>query len=145
MDAALKQSPAETYHVIHLSNIIDWLSPTEAEETLKLAYQALKPGGAIIIRQLNSNIDIASIGKEYAWDLKASQEFHRGDRSFFYRNFFLGFKPRPSSSPKVTALADAILTEISIIEGSYFKELPTMPKEKFQATQLQFFFAVDYF
>jgi S-adenosylmethionine-diacylglycerol 3-amino-3-carboxypropyl transferase len=145
MNTALEQSESARYHVIHLSNIIDWLSPEEAEKTLALVHRALKPGGVVVIRQLNSNVDIVSLGKDFEWDLKASQEFLQNDRSFFYRNFFIGFKHKDSSAPQVQALADRVLQETSVINGSFFKDLPTMNKEVFKRMQAQFFFAVDYF
>jgi S-adenosylmethionine-diacylglycerol 3-amino-3-carboxypropyl transferase len=145
MNDVLAQSESERYHVIHLSNIIDWLSPEEAKKTLALAHRALKPGGVVIIRQLNSNIDIPSMGKNFMWDMKVSQEFLKNDRSFFYRNFFVGFKHKSTLAPQVQALADSILQETSIIRGSFFKDLPTMDKEVFKHMQTQFFFAVDYF
>lgn len=145
MNNALEQAAPDTYHVIHLSNIIDWLTTEEAEKTLSLAYQALKPGGVVVIRQLNSNVNIPTLGKQFVWDLKTSQEFLHNDRSFFYRNFFIGIKPKESAAPRVQARADHILQKISVIEGSFFRDLPFMKKEIFQHMQAQFFFAVDYF
>jgi len=145
MNDALQASQPEQYHVIHLSNIIDWLTPQEAEETLALAYKALKPGGIVTIRQLNSTIDIAALNSDLVWDAKTAREFLQNDHSFFYRNFFIGIKPAPSLAPQVKALADQFLKETPIIEGSFFKDLPTMDKEVFKKAQSQFFFAVDYF
>jgi len=141
MNEALKESKPESYHVIHLSNILDWLSPEEARTTLALSFKALKPGGCVIIRQLNSNLDIPILGTEFEWsDLKEPV-----DRSFFYRNAYLGFKPRQSLAPQVQKLADVVLQERPILEGAFFKALPTMPLEIFRKTQQQFYFAVDYF
>ncbi len=145
MNDALKTSQPEQYHVIHLSNIIDWLTPEEAQETLALTYNALKPGGLVIIRQLNSTIDIKSLNENFEWDTKTSHEFLQDDRSFFYRNFFIGIKPAPSLAPQVTSLADQFLQKTPILEGPFFKDLSTMDKEVFKKAQIQFFFAVDYF
>lgn len=145
MNNALDQAKPNTYHIVHLSNIIDWLTPEEAEKTLELAYNALKPGGIVIIRQLNSNVDIVKLGKKFNWDLKTSKEFLHNDHSFFYRNFFIGFKPRVSSAPLVQAMADKILQETPIIKGSFFKDLSTMDKSLFKSVQSQFYFAVNYF
>ena len=145
MNNALEQAEPNTYHVVHLSNIIDWLTPEEAEKTLALAYRALKPGGIVVIRQLNSNVDIPTLGKQFVWDFKNSHEFLMNDRSFFYRNFFIGIKPKESAAPRVQALADRVLQETPVIKGSFFNDLPTMKKEVFQRVQDQFFFAVDYF
>jgi len=145
MDSALKESLPESYHVIHLSNILDWLFPAEAQETLSLAHRALKPGGVVIIRQLNSNLNIPQLVQEFIWDTKASEEFLLGDRSFFYRNFFVGFKGKESLAPQIKQWADEILQETPIIKGAFFKNLPTMDKGVFKNVQAQFFFAVDYF
>lgn len=145
MNDALKQSEPESYHVVHLSNIIDWLTPQEAEKTLELAYKALKPGGIVIIRQLNSNVDIVKLGKNFNWNLKVSKEFLDNDRSFFYRNFFVGFKSRLCTAPKVQAMADEILNEIPVIKGAFFQNLKKMSKSEFKNVQSQFYFAVDYF
>lgn len=145
MEAVLEKSQPERYHVIHLSNILDWLSPAEAEKTLRLAFQALKPGGVIIIRQLNSNLDIPAAGKDFLWDSKLSNDFLHKDRSFFYRHFYLGFKPHVPEAPQVLALANQVLEEIPIIKGGFFQALQGMPLETFQSTQEQFFYAVYYF
>lgn len=145
MEAVLAECGGERYHVIHLSNILDWLSLAEAEKTLRLAFEALKPGGTIIIRQLNSSLDIPTAGKDFLWDLKLSNEFLRKDRSFFYRGFYLGFKPHLSEAPQVLSLADQVLNEIPVIKGSFFQALQEMPLETFRSSQEQFFFAVNYF
>jgi len=145
MNDFLANTQPEQYEVIHLSNILDWLTPQEAKTILDLAYRALKPGGIVIIRQLNSNVDIPEIGSIFNWDTQTSQDFLDNDRSFFYRNFFIGCKPKASLAPKVKECADATLREIPLIEGSFFKNLSTMDKEVFKCVQTQFFFAVDYF
>lgn len=51
-----------TYDFVHLSNILDWLSPDEARTTLELAHAALRPNGWVLIRQLNSTLDIPRSG-----------------------------------------------------------------------------------
>lgn len=92
VDVALAQK-TQTYHVIHLSNILDWLSPAEATHTLKLAWQALHPGGRLIIRQLNSSLTIPSCAPEFAWLTTEADALHAQDRSFFYARLHLGAKP----------------------------------------------------
>jgi len=77
---------------IHLSNILDWLSPQEAEKTLTLAWEALRPGGRVIIRQLNSTLDIPRLGRRFSWSHNEADTLHLRDRSFFYRGIFLGSK-----------------------------------------------------
>lgn len=77
---------------VHLSNILDWLSPEKASETLKLAWEALRPGGWLLIRQLNSSLDIPGIGSMFHWLTDQAKSLHEQDRSFFYRAIHLGRK-----------------------------------------------------
>jgi S-adenosylmethionine-diacylglycerol 3-amino-3-carboxypropyl transferase len=80
------------FDLIHLSNILDWLSPEEARLTLELAWSALKPAGWVFVRQLNSNIDIIALGERFKWDRETASTLHQRDRSFFYRGLYLGRK-----------------------------------------------------
>jgi S-adenosylmethionine-diacylglycerol 3-amino-3-carboxypropyl transferase len=83
---------AGKYDFIHLSNILDWLSPQEAWTTLDLAHAALRDGGWTLIRQLNSTLDIARLGEGFTWHSEEAQALHARDRSFFYRSLHLGRK-----------------------------------------------------
>lgn len=149
MDQYLQTAPKESFDVIHLSNITDWLSPEEAKTTLSLAYQALKPGGVVIIRQLNSNLDLYSLGSSYQWDVPTATELNHNDRSFFYRQLLVGVKPAAVTANKMqaTQMADEVLKKTPILQGKFFKTLHSkqMSLKQFQKTQQQFFFAVDYF
>ena len=60
---------------------------------LKRAWEALRPGGWIFIRQLNSNLDLPSMGRNLNWQDEAAEALHRRDRSFFYRKLHLAKKP----------------------------------------------------
>jgi S-adenosylmethionine-diacylglycerol 3-amino-3-carboxypropyl transferase len=82
----------EEYDVIHLSNILDWLSPQEARSTLELAWGALRRGGLTFIRQLNSSLDVPALGTHFEWQEDLARELHVRDRSFFYRKLHLGLK-----------------------------------------------------
>ncbi|MCI0376821.1 MAG: BtaA family protein [Gemmataceae bacterium] len=77
---------------VHLSNILDWLSPEEARATLELAARALKPGGLVLIRQLNSTLEIPKSGPAFDWQMEQARMLHAADRSFFYRDLNLGRK-----------------------------------------------------
>jgi S-adenosylmethionine-diacylglycerol 3-amino-3-carboxypropyl transferase len=95
MDAALAESADDfDFDFVHLSNILDWLAPDEARETLWRAWAALRPGGCVLIRQLNSTLDIPALGEGFDWDAPRAAELHARDRSFFYRSLHLGRKPR---------------------------------------------------
>ena len=91
MERAL-ESAKEPCDFIHLSNILDWLSPKAAARTLQLAGRALKPGGRIFIRQLNSALDVRRAGTMFEWLDEESEALHKKDRSFFYRALHLGRK-----------------------------------------------------
>jgi S-adenosylmethionine-diacylglycerol 3-amino-3-carboxypropyl transferase len=91
MTEALRRSPGG-YDFVHLSNILDWLSPEEAEATLDVAHAALRPGGWTLIRQLNSTLDIPRFGKGFSWQTGEAEALHAGDRSYFYRTLHLGRK-----------------------------------------------------
>ena len=86
------QGRTEAYDFIHLSNILDWLAPEDARSILALAWKALRPGGCTLIRQLNSSLEIETLGERFAWESKSAESLHSRDRSFFYRELHLGRK-----------------------------------------------------
>jgi S-adenosylmethionine-diacylglycerol 3-amino-3-carboxypropyl transferase len=91
MTEALAASPG-AFDFVHLSNILDWLSPEEAAATLDLAAAALRPGGWVLVRQLNSTVDVPASGRGFTWLEETAAELHARDRSFFYRALHLGRK-----------------------------------------------------
>lgn len=147
MQKHLKCLPTARYDVIHLSNILDWLSVQEAKETLSLAYKVLKPGGVVIIRQLNSQLDIPAMSHALDWDLIMGKCLTEQDRSFFYSNFYVGTKPHHLLAPQLTAMADEVLKNITIGNNSFFTALQSgkMALNQFNATQKKFFYAIKYF
>jgi uncharacterized protein DUF3419 len=80
----------ERFDFIHLSNILDWLSPAEAAQLLQLTHRALKPGGLTLIRQLNSSLNLPALNPAFDWLTAESNVLHARDRSFFYRHLHLG-------------------------------------------------------
>lgn len=91
MAEALK-GQTDSYDFIHLSNILDWLAPEEAQSVLEHAWQALRPGGRTLIRQLNSNLDLPALGNRFEWQHESAAALLERDRSFFYRRLHLGRK-----------------------------------------------------
>jgi S-adenosylmethionine-diacylglycerol 3-amino-3-carboxypropyl transferase len=83
---------SEEFDVIHLSNILDWLSPEEACSMLESAWHALRRGGLTFIRQLNSNLNVPALETPFEWQEGLANELHLRDRSFFYRKLHLGLK-----------------------------------------------------
>jgi S-adenosylmethionine-diacylglycerol 3-amino-3-carboxypropyl transferase len=79
---------------VHLSNILDWLDPRAATRTLQSAWDCTAPGGWVVIRQLNSTLDIRALGEAVGWEWDApwSEELLGVDRSFFYRMLHIGRK-----------------------------------------------------
>lgn len=85
-------SADETFDFVHLSNILDWLTPTTAAETLMHANRALRRGGCVLVRQLNSTIDIRGLHDGFEWLATEADQLLARDRSFFYRALHLGRK-----------------------------------------------------
>ncbi|MEZ4537840.1 MAG: class I SAM-dependent methyltransferase [Cyanobacteriota/Melainabacteria group bacterium] len=84
---------------VHLSNTLDWLSEDAASNLLQQAGRVLRPGGTVIIRQLNSSIDIRALPNDIAWDGVLSRAMlDKRPQLFFYRNLHIGFKPCKSGS-----------------------------------------------
>lgn len=92
MTEALRGASAR-YHFIHLSNILDWLDAASARRLLALASAALQPGGSLIVRQLNSRLDIRALGGAIFWDEPLSRWLGARDRSYFYRELLVGRGP----------------------------------------------------
>ena len=91
MSDALVQT-TQNFDFIHLSNILDWLAPEEAGSVLERAWKALRPGGWVFIRQLNSNLDLPSLGGRFQWLETSADALLKQDRSFFYRRLHLATK-----------------------------------------------------
>jgi S-adenosylmethionine-diacylglycerol 3-amino-3-carboxypropyl transferase len=89
---SLREAPA-AYDFVHLSNILDWLGAEEAAATLDLAWEALRPSGRVLIRQLNSTLDVPALGSRFTWQENEAAALHARDRSYFYRALHLGRKP----------------------------------------------------
>jgi S-adenosylmethionine-diacylglycerol 3-amino-3-carboxypropyl transferase len=86
------QNQSERFDFVHLSNILDWLNQDQASATLAAAFNALRPGGLVFIRQLNSNLNVPVLGSNFVWSADAAR-MHTLDRSFFYQALHLGVKP----------------------------------------------------
>lgn len=89
---ALATAKGERFDVVHLSNVLDWLSEEAAGQALNLAWSALRNGGLMILRQLNSSLNFYTLGCPFQWDLDLAARLHGQDRSFFYRTLYIGRK-----------------------------------------------------
>jgi len=90
MAAFLDALPDRSVDLVHLSNILDWLSESAAGTMLREAARVLKPTGALILRQLNSTLDIPGADTGLAWDLAAGRAMEAADRSYFYPEILIG-------------------------------------------------------
>ncbi len=93
MSEVIATLPDAAYDLIHLSNILDWVKPAEAAMLLRHVHRCLIPGGGVVIRQLNSTLDIAAVPSGLIWQRDLAQELHGEDRSFFYRELHIGSRP----------------------------------------------------
>jgi S-adenosylmethionine-diacylglycerol 3-amino-3-carboxypropyl transferase len=93
MKEVLEAEGGTSVDLVHLSNILDWLSVEDATATLRAAFRALKPGGRVVLRQLNSTLDIPSLESGLVWDAELGAEMQKRDRSFFYPHIHVGWKP----------------------------------------------------
>lgn len=82
----------EEFDFVHLSNILDWLAPERAAEALERSWKALRRGGCVLVRQLNSSLDIRALGPGFEWQVEGARALHERDRSFFYRALHWGVK-----------------------------------------------------
>lgn len=89
MRETLENSEPGSVDFVHLSNILDWLSAGDAAATLSAAHRALKPGGFVLIRQLNSSLEIPSLFPALCWHQEEGSRLQRMDRSFFYPTVLL--------------------------------------------------------
>lgn len=90
MGEVIATLPDAAYDFVHLSNILDWLRPSAAEKLLNQVYRCLAPGGLVVIRQLNSTLNIPAVPSGLVWHRDLAQQLHREDRSFFYRELHIG-------------------------------------------------------
>jgi S-adenosylmethionine-diacylglycerol 3-amino-3-carboxypropyl transferase len=90
MKPALGALPARSVDFVHLSNILDWLSPDDAAGVLDSAARVLKRGSRVVVRQLNSSLDIPALGSRIVWSPGLGGLMQSRDRSFFYPEIHIG-------------------------------------------------------
>ncbi|MCA8939182.1 MAG: DUF3419 family protein [Planctomycetes bacterium] len=88
MGSFLEEGESE-FDFIHLSNVLDWANPEEAATLLSLVAKRLSPKGLVIVRQLNSSLDIESCGGSLQWDSSRGQALTTTERAFFYRRVLI--------------------------------------------------------
>ena len=93
MGDVLATMPSDSADFVHLSNILDWLNKDAATTCLIQVARVLRPGGAVLLRQLNSTLLIPELRSGLRWDGNLSAQLHAQDRSFFYHAIHVGFRP----------------------------------------------------
>ena len=83
----------ESYDMIGLSNICDWMPPAAVSELMTTLAREMKPGSSIIYRQLNNEGDIeALLGDQFSFDPLRNAALVQKDRSLFYSSIHVGEK-----------------------------------------------------
>ncbi|MEK0450149.1 MAG: hypothetical protein RL088_2417 [Verrucomicrobiota bacterium] len=90
MKPVLDALPACSVDFVHLSNILDWLTPAAATAVLDSAARVLKQGGRVLVRQLNSSLDIPALTDGIRWSPALGRLMQSKDRSFFYPEIHVG-------------------------------------------------------
>ena len=94
----LIEGPAESisdygkYDFIHLSNIFDWMDPSETALTAARISRQMKPGAKLLIRQLNNTKNITSCFNGIEFDFQLAGRLLEQDRSLFYNRILIGTK-----------------------------------------------------
>lgn len=92
MNEILKDIPDGSVDFVHLSNILDWSDPADAQQMLSDAWRTFSVDGLVVIRQLNSRLDIRNLPSDFEWLGDESERLLERDRSFFYRQLHVGVK-----------------------------------------------------
>ncbi|MFB2970736.1 DUF3419 family protein [Aerosakkonema sp. BLCC-F183] len=81
------------FDLIQFSNISDWMPLSDLHAMLTSAVSCLQPGGMLIGRRLNGDLDLAAVMGDFVLvDRQFSAELLTSDRSFFYREVVVGVK-----------------------------------------------------
>ncbi len=92
MCCVLAELPTHSVDFVHLSNILDWLDENDARSTLEAVCRVLKPGGQVLIRQLNSTLELKPLTPAIRWNGALGRSMEAADRSFFYPGILTGIR-----------------------------------------------------
>jgi len=80
----------DRFDLVSLSNLPDWMSEDELAELSAVLTERLRPGARILLRQLNSALDLeAALGPAFSFDRERAAALLRDDRSLFYSRLHL--------------------------------------------------------
>jgi len=92
-DLTLFLGKPKKYHLIHTSNISDWMPVKQMDEMILSMKSILHPNGATIMRRLNGDHSLADIVSSHLTvDKKLNNMLQERDRSFFYSEVVVAFK-----------------------------------------------------
>jgi S-adenosylmethionine-diacylglycerol 3-amino-3-carboxypropyl transferase len=81
------------FHLVSLSNILDWMDPTEVKALIEKLSADLLPGAVVVYRQLNNDRDLEALfGPDFVFDERLAARLHADDRSLFYSSLHVGTK-----------------------------------------------------
>jgi len=89
-EQAIKDIPDESADFIQLSNILDWLTIEQATALLQQVQRVLSHKGLVLIRQLNSSLDIPTLNQQLHWDLQTAANLEQQERCRIYSHLHIG-------------------------------------------------------
>jgi len=91
IEGPLERVPGlERYDLISLSNLFDWMDEGEVRRTIATLAEGLLPGASVIIRQLNSALDLAPLlSPSFELEAELAGELAAQDRSLFYARLWI--------------------------------------------------------
>jgi S-adenosylmethionine-diacylglycerol 3-amino-3-carboxypropyl transferase len=79
------------FDLVSLSNVFDW-SDDALVDTWGRSLRTLRPGAAIVIRQLNNRRDVRRLLPGFVFDDALGDDLLSRDRSLFYERILVGFR-----------------------------------------------------
>jgi S-adenosylmethionine-diacylglycerol 3-amino-3-carboxypropyl transferase len=86
------------YDLVSLSNVFDWSDDALVAHWGR-TLRALRPGAAIVIRQLNNRRDVARLLPGFELDPTLGDDLLSRDRSLFYERILVGFRTGDGQAP----------------------------------------------
>lgn len=78
------------YQLVSLSNLFDWMDEAEMRRTLATLAEGLAPGATVVLRQLNSALDLAPLlSPSFELETALAAELLEQDRSLFYARLWI--------------------------------------------------------
>jgi hypothetical protein len=141
IETFVENSQIDTYDIIQLSNVTDWLKNNEnIIELVKNVYKICKFEGNIIWRSLNGDYILSDMIEIYHKNNLKTIKYCE-DKSFFYKTVIISTK---CFNVETMLLNVEKLTENNMFDHPYFKKLQEFSLNEFYKTQLQFYHAVKH-